>query len=401
MWELIEVCRSCKSRDLDVVLELKPMPLGNRFSVSFNVESLYPLVLSICEQCGLVQLAHQINTDVIFHESLASWDMSNTVLADDPGLYGGSSPRRKCLYVGGKLDLSSRKDGKYSIDMVPIEEFINRQVNLGRISSQSWGEIINDELLDTLRDEYGEFNEINFDNSSKSAHPLHISNVSDPHQNVERLSSLLAPDGVISVQAPDLPSIINNGHFGYIYHEHQCYFSPWTMRRFFRTLGFRPQKITPAKDGLNMCYRFTRCEKLEVGRSLSVKEKNETETSNKLNKGLLEQFRKRLEMTIERVQRELNGAGGAIRVGYGASVATVTTMYQLAINEKIDFLVDDSEKKCNHYSPRDNLIVRDYLTTSSRDEAMSFIILATRYEDLILKKHPELVGRIITTRMSQ
>ena len=111
---------------------------------------------------------------------LGLWDMFDEVRADDSLPNRRSSSHRKCLYVGGKSNISSIKDGRHLSDIVPIEAFINRQVSLGRISSQSWGEIINDELLDTLRDEYGEFDEINFDNSSKSAHPLHISNVSDP-----------------------------------------------------------------------------------------------------------------------------------------------------------------------------------------------------------------------------
>jgi hypothetical protein len=261
--------------------------------------------------------------------------------------------------------------------------------------------MVNDELLDALWDEYGHFDEINFDNSSKSIHPLHISNVKDPLRHLELLSSRLSRDGVISVQAPDLLSLITNGHFGYIYHEHQSYFSTSTIQRLFRSIGFQAQRITPAKDGLNMCYRFVRSEESGSRACLGEKEQKYIEGMNTTIRDFLLQFRRRLEITSERVQRELSTLVGTRKIGYGASVATVTTMYQLGINAGLDFLVDDSKKHWNCFSPRDNLVVQDAQIACNTDPLMSFVILATRYEDQILKNHPELVGRTITAKMSQ
>jgi len=400
VWELIEVCRGCRSNKLEVVLELKSMPLGIRFSIKPNDEPLYPLALSLCEDCGLVQLSHQVISGSIFSEPLVRSDIPDPIQADSSLQSRAASAPRKCLFIGGSLDTGNRGDGRDLSDLVFLEDFIYRQVEIGLLNSLPWEEMINDELIGALWDEYGEFDEINFDNSSKSAHPLHFSNVADPRGHVGLLSSVLSRDGVVSIRAPDFTSIMTHGHFGYIYHEHQSYFSTSTMQGFFKSLGFETQQIFSTDDGLNTRYQFVRNKKTRSKTDLyDVEQADASAIRNTRDRDLLLEFQSRLQTTSQRVQRELNNVAQVKKAGFGASVATVATMYQLGINEKLDFLVDDSVKFYDYYSPRDNLIVKDARTSCIADRSTVFVVLAARYEDQILKRHPELAGRAITTKM--
>jgi len=397
VWELIEVCRGCRSNKLEVALELKPIPLGDRFSIKPNDEPLYPLALSLCEDCGLVQLSHQVISGSIFSEPLVRSDIPDPIQADSSLQSRAASSPRKCLFIGGSLDTDNRGDRR---NLVVLEDFIYRQVKTGRLNSLPWEETINDELIGALWDEYGEFDEIKFDNSSKSAHPLHFSNVADPRGHVGLLSSVLSRDGVVSIRAPDFTSIMTHGHFGYIYHEHQCYFSTSTMQGFFKSLGFETQQIFSTDDGLNMRYQFVRNKKTQSKTDFcDVEQADASAIRNARDRDLLLEFQSRLQTTSQRVQRELNNVAKVKKAGFGASVATVATMYQLGINEKLDFLVDDSVKLYDYYSPHDNLIVKDARTSYIADRSTVFVVLAARYEDQILKRHPELAGRAITTKM--
>lgn len=378
------------------------MPLGNRFSIKPNGEPLYPLSLSLCDDCGLVQLSHQVISCSIFSEPIVRPAIPDQIRTDSSLRSPVASSARKCLFIGGSLDTENRGNRRDLGDLVFLEDFIYCQVKTGQLNSLPWEEMINDDLIRALWDEYGEFDEINFDNSSKSAHPLHFSNVANPCGHVGLLSSVLSKDGVISIRAPDFTSIMTNGHFGYIYHEHQSYFSISTMQGFFKSLGFETKQILFTDDGLNTGYQFVRSKRTRSKNDIcNVEQADAIAIRNARDRDLLLDFQSRLQTTSLRVQRELNNGVQAKKAGFGASVATVATMYQLGINEKLDFLVDDSAKLYDCYSPRDNMIVKDARTSCIADRSTVFVVLATRYEDQILKRHPELAGRVITTKMGQ
>lgn len=63
-------CRACRSKDLELLLELGPQPLAGGFLPSKgDVESrekTYPLPIHICKQCGLVQSTYVIPPDTLY-----------------------------------------------------------------------------------------------------------------------------------------------------------------------------------------------------------------------------------------------------------------------------------------------------------------------------------------------
>ena len=81
-------------------------------------------------------------------------------------------------------------------------------------------------------------------------------------------------------------------------------------------------------------------------------------------------------------------------------MATITTMYQLCINDWLDYLVDDSDRFCDQFSPKDNLKVVQYKESERADDP-TFVLLATRYEGQIIRKHGALSGHTVSTRMYQ
>src|SRR5581483_7128148 len=65
--EKISVCRSCQSPDIKPFFDLGEQPLANSLLKSTNEsERFYPLTLSWCAQCELVQLNETIDPQIMF-----------------------------------------------------------------------------------------------------------------------------------------------------------------------------------------------------------------------------------------------------------------------------------------------------------------------------------------------
>ena len=90
MIDQISFCRGCVSTELSDVLKLQSIPIGDSFSVNTNCEQTYPIGLSLCAYCGLVQLSHRVDRSIVFERYFSQ---SFPVIEDDkeqPALISGS-----------------------------------------------------------------------------------------------------------------------------------------------------------------------------------------------------------------------------------------------------------------------------------------------------------------------
>ncbi len=398
VWNPVAYCRGCKADQLSMVMQLQPMPIGNRFTKTPNSEELFPVVLVMCEICKLVQLGHHVDSKLVFNQTHR---MSGEPINEKLIPNHQSRIDHRTLYIGGHAGNGESVPDFASNETISLESYIHFQQRLGKITLKSWESAVDQKLIEQLVAQFGLFNEIIIDNSSKSSHPLHISNIEDPRGYLEKLGLLLRPEGVISIQLPDLSSILRYGHIGYIYHEHQSYFSSRSLLWLLQSLGFEAIHAVKARDKLNARYRFCRS-------NLPRKEKiphaglitDSIDCDGTEDRKRYDEFVTRLVCTRERVREEIELAGSNPIIGYGASVATITTMYQLCINDWLDYLVDDSDRFCDQFSPKDNLKVVQYKESERADDP-TFVLLATRYEGQIIRKHGALSGHTVSTRMYQ
>ena len=67
-------CRMCESNNLELFLDLGPIPLVDRFLSPQEVndsDPSYPLNLKICMDCGLVHLGEIVPAEKLFNENYA------------------------------------------------------------------------------------------------------------------------------------------------------------------------------------------------------------------------------------------------------------------------------------------------------------------------------------------
>ncbi len=97
--------------------------------------------------------------------------------------------------------------------------------------------------IDTVCEFFGDAFAQRFARERGSAHLIVANNVlahvPDLHDFVAGLASVLAPNGVISVEFPHLQRLVAERQFDTIYHEHFSYFSLHTVHRAFAAHGLR------------------------------------------------------------------------------------------------------------------------------------------------------------------
>ena len=401
MSERITKCRGCYSSNFGEVLPLQSIPIGDNFSKNYNNEPVYPVGLTLCENCSLVQLTQKVQSQTVFKKYFlnchaSSFDpkvLKSRVL--EIGNYFGSTRENLILEIGcgpGHLLRELSSQGAQAIGIEPSEAQVNVASGHGiRIISGEFDEKTVDEFLHL----YGRADVVVVDNSSKMPHPIHLSNVPDPLHYVSNLAKLVKPEGKVVIRTPYLGEIVNRGLIDYVYHEHQSYFSLISITNLFSRLGFGIINARRCEDDdLNAQFVFSKNRSV-VSEDLSVNDFARNE--HRLHLGNASTYRRldeRLKTCRKRIQKELENLSTATIVGYGASVAPVSMMYQYKIVDFIDFLVDDNEEKVGLFSPNANLQVKRS-NSLYLDNVGVLVLLASRFVDKIMERHRKFTGRVL------
>ena len=78
-------CKLCKSAKLDNVLQLAPLPIGDRYvpeADKMKVVDTYPLAIMMCQDCGHYQNGGYVNPELIYGYYLSRPATTNPVLSD-------------------------------------------------------------------------------------------------------------------------------------------------------------------------------------------------------------------------------------------------------------------------------------------------------------------------------
>src|SRR5437660_5650637 len=66
---MADVCRGCNAAAVRPFLDLGPLPLAGGFlrgPEDIAAESRYPLLISVCDNCGLVQIVDPVDPEILF-----------------------------------------------------------------------------------------------------------------------------------------------------------------------------------------------------------------------------------------------------------------------------------------------------------------------------------------------
>ena len=233
-------CRFCGSALQDLVVDLGASPLANSYLAEDDLlrgEVHYPLGVYVCSSCWLVQLPEYQSRESIFEDYVYFSSFSDSWL------------RHAAAYVEmmiGRFAIGS--DAKVveiaSNDGYLLRNFVEAGVPvLGVEPAANVAEAAVAAGVPTTVRFFGAGTATDLVAEGHAADVMAANNVfahvPDVNDFVEGFRILLKPEGVATLEFPDLARLVEHTEFDTIYHEHFSYFSLMTAERVFGAHGMR------------------------------------------------------------------------------------------------------------------------------------------------------------------
>jgi SAM-dependent methyltransferase len=238
MTETIVACRACGAGSLTPILSLGDSPLANALLTRDQLgkpEARYPLDLVLCTACSLVQITATVPGEELFGEYLYFSSFSDTMLRHAQELVERVVAERG-------LGKSSRVVEIASNDGYLLQYYKKAGVAvLGVEPARNIAQVAQGKGIPTVCEFFGAAVAARLAAEGKRADVIHAHNVlahvADLNGVVKGFATLLAPAGVVIVEAPYVKELIDRTEFDTIYHEHLCYFSLTALDSLFRRQG--------------------------------------------------------------------------------------------------------------------------------------------------------------------
>lgn len=217
-------CRYCRSQRLTQIVSLGPQPPANNFLRAEEIpsEPRYPLDVSVCEECCLVQLVDVVPAEALFDHYLYR-SSSSRALVQHYAALAASLSRRFRLRAGdvvvdvgcndGALLRECTLPGLVRVGVEPSDAAEAAAADGLRVLRAFFAPAITQRIVDDV----GPARLVTATNVF-----AHVDAI-DPF--VEGIRLLLAEDGALMIEASYLLDVIDQTLFDTIYHEHLCYLS--------------------------------------------------------------------------------------------------------------------------------------------------------------------------------
>jgi len=345
-------CRFCDAPLQQSVVDLGMSPLCENF-LTFEqlneMEPFYPLHAYVCESCFLVQVEEYVHGKEIFGGEYAYFSS-----------YSDSWLRHAARYVDHvterlALDGQSQVVELASNDGYLLKNFVAKGIPaLGVEPADNVAAVAVEKGVPTRVRYFGVETAKELAEEGIRADLLIANNVlahvPDLNDFVAGMKIVLAADGVITVEFPQLLRIIEGNQFDTIYQEHYCYFSLLTLKKVFGAHGltiFDVEELQTHGGSLRIYIRHTENEGHPVTSAVGEIHDLEVasgctrmETYHAFADRVAETKRNLVEFLIQ-AKRE-----GKRVVGYGAPGKGNTLLNYCGIREDfIDYVVDRNPYK--------------------------------------------------------
>jgi C-methyltransferase C-terminal domain/Putative zinc binding domain/Methyltransferase domain len=233
-------CRFCGAELRHTFVDLGMSPLCESYVEASRVnatEAFYPLRVYVCERCFLVQLQEYVTPEDIFTEYAYFSSYSDSWLAHCRDYVDMISERLPLSADSLVVELASN-DGyllqwfvEKGIPVLGIEPALNVAKVAEEKGVPTLTEFFGAELASKLVGE-GTMADLIIGNNV-------LAQVPDLNSFVDGVTTLLRPEGVVTMEFPHLQQLIEQNQFDTIYHEHFSYFSLVAAERIFAAHGLR------------------------------------------------------------------------------------------------------------------------------------------------------------------
>ena len=381
-------CRVCANTDLNMFLSLGQMPLANGFLNSNQINSsepAYPLDVYFCSSCSLVQVIDIVPPEVMFSDypyvTGTSQTMKNNLaeLCDRASACISVEKDDLVIDIGsndGTLLSFFKTSGYRTLGVEPAS-------NIAALASENGIETMQafftNETCSKILKSHGKAKIVTGTNV--------FAHVDDINGFINCTKRLLHPDGLLIIEVPYLPDMLDKVEFDTIYHEHLSYFSLSALNTLFTNHGMSIVNV----DRLTVHGGSIRVYISAIGeqRCPYLEELLDQETTaGILYISIYEKFAanvKDLKSKLRIMLNDLKQAGKRI-TGYGAPAkGNILLNYCDIDNTVLDCIFDNTPFKQDLFTPGTHIpVVSDATFQQSNPDYC--LLLAWNYEQEIVEK---------------
>lgn len=382
----IKSCRVCKNENIIEFLDLGEHPPANSLIANVDEkEVFYPLSLSWCPECNLVQLNYTVNPKELFSSYV--WVTSTSKIARKHSMifYEEVLKRTKNLQNGYVLEIASN-DGTF---LIPFAN--NNYKVLGVDPAKNIVEIANSNGVPTLCRFFGVKTSEEIINKHGKARTVIVRNVlphvANLHDFVQGLQMCLEDDGLLAIEFHYAAEIFEELHYDSIYHEHLCYFTLKSVENLLNLYGIHVYDIKESliSGGSLILYAKKKKEE-ETDKVTYYRDLEEKNGINDLDswQDFAEKVRNHRKQLLEILKDTMDSSGNV--VGYGASARSSTLLNYCEIDSRyISMIADQNELKHNHYTAGTHIPISSPQNVMKNNPDYVFI-LAWNFKDEIIEK---------------
>lgn len=231
-------CRACGRPAAQPFFDLGELPLAGGFldgPEGIEAERRYPLVVSVCEACGLVQIVDPVDPEILFEDyAFATGTVAGLVRHFDAYAEWLTERFRPASVVefgcnDGTLlaALTERGAQALGVDMAPNITEMARERGLDVITGA-----FAPGLVGELEQRVGKVDLVT--GSNVFAHNA------DPAGILETADAVLGPEGVLCLEVMYAGDLLDQLQWDTLYHEHLTFYSLGTLTLLLRRFGFEP-----------------------------------------------------------------------------------------------------------------------------------------------------------------
>jgi hypothetical protein len=352
-----DFCRGCHSANLFEALDLGFSPLANSVITKEGLEApepWYPLVLRVCENCGLGQLGEFAGETEIFREypylssTSSTWLESNQKFAQQVQDLLQMSSDELVVELASNDGYLLRYFSEMGIRVLGVEPALNVATLAALTGIPTSPEFFSENFARGLE--------------SKGLNPRLIvaknvlAHVPDIRDFIAGISKLCGPNTLVVVEAPSILNIMQGMQFDTVYQEHFSYLSATFLQNVLadfdlRLIGAERVEthggsmrlyISSEQANLNLPSNY-----LDTLRQIIEDEKS----SEFMSPDSWKSVRASVNKLLVDFRNWITSSGGRV-IGYGAAAKAVTLLSSAQVPRgSLSLCIDNSEAKIGRFIP--------------------------------------------------
>ncbi|HBJ82284.1 MAG TPA: hypothetical protein DDZ88_00080 [Verrucomicrobiales bacterium] len=373
----LEVCHSCREKAVVALLDCGPQPVGHRFLTSAGQEEgLFPLVVSQCRACGLIQLSHPAPVDEIrprfdwisYNEPDAHLDALVEALSKLPGLLRESHVG--AVVVGGDKTIECfQQRGFANIWRIDLQRDLDVcEPNSGTETLQAR---LTPEAAARITHEQGLFDLLVVRHMVEHAH--------EARSFLAAIQQMLKPGGYAIFEVPDCSRAFDACDYSILWEEHVFYFMPFTFRHCLETAGFQVLDLQQPTYSL---VALTRKESVQAQKLHADILKTEIDRMQHFSESL-----PRIRKATQECVSSLHTENGPVAF-FGAGHMACTYINLLELHQELDCVVDDHPQKRGLLMPGSHLPIIGSDSLAERGVKVCLSALSPESEAKVIRNNP-------------